>query len=214
MLTNEGTLRLGIRLLALERRTGHGPARHGGRRRRRDAASSTRGDAPAGARRRAERLSCCSTTWGSGGGHVRRPGPDAGTRPLAPGGLRYNRFHTTALCSPTRAALLTGRNHHAVGVGSVIELGHRLPRLPRHPARGHRDRRADPRPERLRDGDLRQVAPDADWETARRGPSTAGPPGRASTASTASSAARPRSASRRSTTAPAGEPQRAPGTTT
>ena len=36
---------------------------------------------------------------------------------LAPAGLRYNRFHTTALCSPTRAALLTGRNHHTVGMG-------------------------------------------------------------------------------------------------
>ncbi len=35
---------------------------------------------------------------------------------LAAGGLRYTNFHTTALCSPTRAALLTGRNHHAVGM--------------------------------------------------------------------------------------------------
>src|SRR6478609_6930534 len=34
---------------------------------------------------------------------------------LAAGGLKFNRFHTTALCSPTRQALLTGRNHHAVG---------------------------------------------------------------------------------------------------
>jgi arylsulfatase A-like enzyme len=41
---------------------------------------------------------------------------------IAEGGLRYNRFHVTALCSPTRAALLTGRNHHAVGFGSIGEL--------------------------------------------------------------------------------------------
>ena len=36
-------------------------------------------------------------------------------------GLRYTRFHTTALCSPTRAALLTGRNHHSVGTGVVVD---------------------------------------------------------------------------------------------
>src|SRR5262249_11740137 len=36
---------------------------------------------------------------------------------LAASGLRYNRFHTTAICSPTRAALLSGRNHHRVGFG-------------------------------------------------------------------------------------------------
>lgn len=41
---------------------------------------------------------------------------------LAERGLRYNRFHVTALCSPTRAALLAGRNHHAVGFGSVAEF--------------------------------------------------------------------------------------------
>ena len=40
---------------------------------------------------------------------------------LAGQGLRYNRFHTTALCSPTRAALLTGRNHHVAGTGSITE---------------------------------------------------------------------------------------------
>ncbi|MCP5043234.1 MAG: arylsulfatase, partial [bacterium] len=39
---------------------------------------------------------------------------------LAEGGLRYNRFHTTAICSPTRASLLTGRNPHAAGVGAVL----------------------------------------------------------------------------------------------
>lgn len=42
---------------------------------------------------------------------------------LAANGLKYNRFHTTALCSPTRAALLTGRNHHSVGTGVIQELG-------------------------------------------------------------------------------------------
>ncbi|MFB9905602.1 arylsulfatase [Allokutzneria oryzae] len=40
---------------------------------------------------------------------------------MAAGGLRYNRFHVTGLCSPTRAAMLTGRNHHAVGFGSIVE---------------------------------------------------------------------------------------------
>ena len=37
-------------------------------------------------------------------------------------GIAYNRFHTTAMCSPTRAALLTGRNHHRVGNGQIAEL--------------------------------------------------------------------------------------------
>jgi arylsulfatase A-like enzyme len=41
---------------------------------------------------------------------------------VAARGLRYNNFHTTALCSPTRAALLTGRNHHNVGFGNISEL--------------------------------------------------------------------------------------------
>jgi arylsulfatase A-like enzyme len=46
---------------------------------------------------------------------------------LAAGGLRYNRFHTTALCSPTRQALLTGRNHHAVGMGGITEIATSAP---------------------------------------------------------------------------------------
>ena len=46
---------------------------------------------------------------------------------MAEGGLRYNRFHVTALCSPTRAALLTGRNSHTVGVGSVGEFAGGFP---------------------------------------------------------------------------------------
>ena len=46
---------------------------------------------------------------------------------LAARGLRYNRFHTTALCSPTRQALLTGRNHHAVGMGGITEIATSAP---------------------------------------------------------------------------------------
>src|SRR5690348_9391412 len=52
------------------------------------------------------------------GGPVATPTLDK----LAAEGLRYNRFHVTALCSPTRAALLCGRNHHAVGFGSIAEI--------------------------------------------------------------------------------------------
>ena len=46
---------------------------------------------------------------------------------LAANGLRYNRFHTTALCAPTRQALLTGRNHHTVGMGTITELATAAP---------------------------------------------------------------------------------------
>lgn len=57
----------------------------------------------------------CSTF----GGPVPTPHMDK----LASNGLKYNRFHTTALCSPTRAAFLTGRNHHSVSTGVIIEMG-------------------------------------------------------------------------------------------
>jgi len=57
---------------------------------------------------------------------------------LATGGLRYNRFHVTALCSPSRASLLTGRNHHAVGMGFLADAPLALPgysgRVPRSAA--------------------------------------------------------------------------------
>jgi len=46
---------------------------------------------------------------------------------LAARGLKYNMFHTTAMCSPTRASLLTGRNHHAVGSGTIIDLSTGFP---------------------------------------------------------------------------------------
>ena len=57
------------------------------------------------------------------GGPVPMPTVDR----VAAGGLRYNRFHTTALCSPTRASLLTGRNHHAVHMGGITEISNSFP---------------------------------------------------------------------------------------
>jgi arylsulfatase len=62
----------------------------------------------------------------TGFGHAATFGGAAATptlERLSKSGLRYNRLHTTALCSPTRAALLTGRNHHSVGTGVIIEMG-------------------------------------------------------------------------------------------
>src|SRR5262245_11315801 len=46
---------------------------------------------------------------------------------LAKGGLKYTRFHTTALCSPSRAAMLSRRNHHAVGMGGITEIATSAP---------------------------------------------------------------------------------------
>ena len=57
------------------------------------------------------------------GGPIETPNYDR----MADEGLRYNRFHVTAMCSPTRAALLTGRNHHAVGMGGIPEFSGGFP---------------------------------------------------------------------------------------
>lgn len=89
---------------------------------------------------------------------------------LAAGGLKYTRFHTTALCSPTRAALLSGRNHHSVGMGHITETA--------TPAPGYRSTRpnsAVPLPEILRQngyntaqfGKCHEVPV---WETGPTGP--------------------------------------------
>ena len=68
------------------------------------------------------------------GGAIATPNIDR----LAAGGLRYNRFHVTSICSSTRAALLTGRNHHAVGMGMTMETPLGFPgytgRIPRSAA--------------------------------------------------------------------------------
>ncbi|GAA1527234.1 arylsulfatase [Agromyces terreus] len=57
------------------------------------------------------------------GGPCRTPNAEK----LAARGLTYNRFHTTALCAPTRAAMLSGRNHHSVGMGSITETATSAP---------------------------------------------------------------------------------------
>ena len=122
---------------------------------------------------------------------------------LAAGGLKYNRFHTTALCSPTRAALLTGRNHHSVGMGSITEIATSAPGYssmrPEHGGAAGRDAEA----ERLLDRAVRQVPRGAGvGDAARWARSTRGRPAvAASSTSTGSSAARPTSGTRRSTRA-------------
>lgn len=71
---------------------------------------------------------------GSFGSDIDTPAIDR----LAAGGLRYSRFHVTALCSPTRACILTGRNHHSVGMGFLTDIPTGFPgyrgRIPRHAA--------------------------------------------------------------------------------
>jgi arylsulfatase A-like enzyme len=85
-------------------------------------------------------------------------------------GLTYNRFHVTAVCSPTRAALLTGRNHHRVGMGGIAEFPGPFPGYT-----GTRPRSCTALPRILKEngyktGGLRQVAHDA---RSRDGPSRA-----------------------------------------
>jgi arylsulfatase len=68
---------------------------------------------------------------GSFGALINTPNIDA----LAENGLRYNNFHTTALCSPSRATLMAGRNPHSIGLGSHAFDRDGLPRLQRDHAR-------------------------------------------------------------------------------
>lgn len=78
------------------------------------------------------------------GASIATPNIDA----LAGDGLRYTNFHATALCSPTRASLLTGRNHHSVGMGFLAAFDTGFPNY-----RGHVTRRAATIAEVLRDHD-------------------------------------------------------------
>ena len=126
------------------------------------------------------------------GGEVNTPTMDR----IVKEGIAYNRFHTTAMCSPTRAALLTGRNHHRVGNGQIAELANDWDgysgRIPRSSALVA---------EVLKDYGYATGA----WgkwhntpaeETTAAGPFENWPTGSASNTSTASSPARPRSMSR------------------
>ena len=152
-----------------------------------------------------------------------RPDFDA----LAAGGHRYSNFHTTALCSPTRACLLTGRNHHSQRHGPHRGVRGGLPRLQRdHPARERlpvrdpRARTATPR-SRSASGTSRPATEMHDGQpAATRWPLGRGlrallrvprrrdrpvPPGRSSTTTTTSSPRRP---PRRATTSPRTWPTR------
>ena len=124
------------------------------------------------------------------GGPIRTPTMDQ----LAQNGLRFNNFHTTALCSPTRVALKSGRNHHTANAGSIMESCDGA-----SPATPGRSRTASRRWRRCCGSTATAPAPSASGtrpppgRPACRARSTAGPRTRASTSSTASSAARPTS---------------------
>ena len=89
---------------------------------------------------------------------------------LASQGLRYNQFHTTALCSPTRTALLTGRNHHMNNMGGDHRDGHRVPGQHGAAPEQRRAARRDAAAERLQHRLLRQEPRDGAWEVSPSGP--------------------------------------------
>ena len=96
---------------------------------------------------------------------------------LAAGGLKFNRFHTTALCSPTRAALLTGRNHHTVGMGGITRIATSAPGVQLGTAEHLRSARGDPQAQRLLDGPARRCHESAVGEPGPMGPFDAWPTG-------------------------------------
>ena len=100
------------------------------------------------------------------GGPIHMPTADR----LAKGGLRYNHFHTTALCSPTRAALLSGRNHHVCNMGSITETATAFPGQT-----GQRPNSVAPLAEMLRLNGFATAAFGKSHETAAWEVSTSGP---------------------------------------
>lgn len=140
------------------------------------------------------------------GGVIPTPTMDS----LAQSGLRYNNIHSTALCSPTRAALITGRNHHSAGFGVISEQSTGFP--------GYNSIIAKDK------ATIGTILKDNGYATSwfgkdhnvpafaasQVGPSTTGPPARASTISTASSVETPTSGSPTcSATPPRSTPSRA-----
>ena len=106
---------------------------------------------------------------------------------LAQNGLLYNQFHTTALCSPTRQALITGRNHHSCNQAKITEVATAFPgatgMLPNDVATHRRDAAT----ERLQHGGVRQAARNGRLgDQSHPARSTAGRTCRASTSSTGS----------------------------
>ena len=89
---------------------------------------------------------------GTFGGVIPTPAMDR----IANAGLRYTQFHSTALCSPTRAALITGRNHHSVGFGVIAEMSTGYPGYDSVIGPESATDRHDPEGERLRDVVVRQ----------------------------------------------------------
>jgi arylsulfatase A-like enzyme len=108
---------------------------------------------------------------------------------LAKRGLLCNRFHTTAMCSPIRAALLAGRNHHSVHTGQIMEMATGFPgydSLVGKDTAGIGEQHGQNGWNTAWFGKDHNVP---DWERSQAGPSTAGPLVSASRSSTASSAA-------------------------
>ena len=89
---------------------------------------------------------------GTFGGVIPTPAMDR----IAKSGLRYTKFHSTSLCSPTRAALITGRNHHVAGFGVVGEIATGFPGYDSIIQEGERHHRRNPEGERIRDLVVRQ----------------------------------------------------------
>ena len=89
---------------------------------------------------------------------------------LASGGLRYNRFHVTSLCSPTRASFLTGRNHHAVGMGFLADIPMAYPGYTARIPKTRRHLAPDPARRGLRDAGRRKVASRAPDHRSAAGP--------------------------------------------